>query len=89
MPAQPTRQLHLNAFLMNVGHHEAAWRHPRSEPARGTDLEHYVQLAELAERGLLDSIFFADGLYAGPSLRFNAPQPVDPFTLLFAIAART
>ena len=23
-----TRQLHLNAFLMGVGHHEAAWRHP-------------------------------------------------------------
>ncbi|MFT4034884.1 MAG: LLM class flavin-dependent oxidoreductase, partial [Patulibacter sp.] len=88
-PAGRQRQLHLNAFLMNVGHHEAAWRHPLSDPQRGTSLAHYVELAQLAERGLLDSIFFADGLYAGPSLRYNAPQPLDPFSLLFAIAART
>ena len=30
-------QLHLNAFLMGVGHHEAAWRHPRPRrPRRST-----------------------------------------------------
>ena len=23
-----TRELHLNAFIMGNGHHEAAWRHP-------------------------------------------------------------
>jgi FMN-dependent oxidoreductase (nitrilotriacetate monooxygenase family) len=83
------RQLHLNAFLMNVGHHEAAWRHPRSEPTRGTDLDHYVHLAQVAERGLLDSIFFADNLYAGAAIRYNVTGPIDPLTLLFAIAART
>ena len=89
MPDQPSRQLVLNAFLMNVGHHEAAWRHPISEPTRGTDLEHYVHLAQTAERGLLDSIFFADNLYAGPTVTRNLLAPVDPLTLLFAIAART
>ncbi len=89
MPDTAPRQLKLNAFLMNVGHHEAAWRHPLSEPQRGTDLEHYVHLAQVAERGLLDSIFFADGLAVGPSLRYNAMGPVDPLTLLFALAART
>ncbi|MFG1883997.1 hypothetical protein [Micromonospora sp. NPDC049102] len=30
------RILHLNALLMGVGHHEAAWRHPRTDPRRVT-----------------------------------------------------
>ena len=29
--------LHLNAFLMGVGHHEAAWRHPRTDERRVLD----------------------------------------------------
>ena len=83
------RQLHLNAFLMNVGHHEAAWRLDNADPARGTDLEHYVSLARLAEAGRMDSVFFADTLSSGHAVRHNALGPVDPLTLLFALAART
>ena len=26
-------QLHLNAFLMSTGHHEASWRLPESDPS--------------------------------------------------------
>ncbi|GGX85640.1 hypothetical protein GCM10010508_32460 [Streptomyces naganishii JCM 4654] len=33
-----TRQLHLNAFLMNTGHHEASWRLPESDPYAHVDL---------------------------------------------------
>ena len=32
------RQLHLNAFLMTVGHHEAAWRLPESDPYAHVDV---------------------------------------------------
>jgi hypothetical protein len=28
----PRRQLHLKAFLMSSGHHQAAWRLPKSDP---------------------------------------------------------
>ena len=56
------RQLHLNAFLMAPGHHDAAWRHPASQPHRVTDVTYFQQLAQTAERGKFDSIFFADGL---------------------------
>ena len=67
MPIEPTgpsepRQLHLNAFLMAPGHHDAAWRHPASQPHRATDVTYFQQLAQIAERGKFDSIFFADGL---------------------------
>jgi FMN-dependent oxidoreductase (nitrilotriacetate monooxygenase family) len=40
-----TRQLHLNAFLMGCGHHEAAWRLPQSDPFASLDLEHWTRLA--------------------------------------------
>ena len=45
------RKLHLNAFLMSTGHHEASWRLPESDPLAGTDVRHYQNLARLAERG--------------------------------------
>jgi FMN-dependent oxidoreductase (nitrilotriacetate monooxygenase family) len=84
-----TRQLHLNAFLMGVGHHEAAWRHPRTDPRRIFDVRHFQELARIAERGRLDSIFFADGLALGPNVRHNIMAVFEPVTLLSAIAAVT
>ena len=53
-------KLHLNAFLMSVGHHEAAWRLPDSDPHGNSSIEHFKQLARTAERGKLDSLFLAD-----------------------------
>ena len=85
----PSRQLVLNAFLMGVGHHEAAWRLPESDPFANTEVGHYQHLARIAERGRLDSVFFADS----PSLMSNpARRPaeaIDPTILLAAMAAVT
>jgi N-acetyl-S-(2-succino)cysteine monooxygenase len=81
--------MHLNAFLMGVGHHEAAWRHPRTDPSRLTDVRHFVELARIAERGRLDSVFFADGLYVGPNVKHNIMAVFEPITLLAAIATGT
>jgi FMN-dependent oxidoreductase (nitrilotriacetate monooxygenase family) len=86
---RPSRRLHLNAFLMAVGHHEAAWRQPAAAPERAFDLEHYVELAQIAEAAAFDSVFFADTLSAGHAVRHNLLAPVDPLSLLFALAART
>jgi FMN-dependent oxidoreductase (nitrilotriacetate monooxygenase family) len=88
MTAEP-RQLHLNAFLMAPGHHDAAWRHPDSQPHRATDVTYFQQLAQTAERGKLDSIFFADGLAVWGRLRSNVAGGLEPLTLLSAIAAVT
>ncbi|MCT9931295.1 LLM class flavin-dependent oxidoreductase [Planotetraspora sp. A-T 1434] len=84
-----TRKLHLNAFLMGVGHHEAAWRHPLSEPDRLTDVRHYQNLARIAERGRLDSVFLADGLALWGNVKHNALGGLEPLTLLSALAAVT
>jgi len=84
-----TRQLHLNAFLMGTGHHEAAWRLPESRPDDTLDARHYARLAQIAERGKLDSIFFADGLAVGRNVQYNAQNNLEPLTLLAAIAVLT
>jgi FMN-dependent oxidoreductase (nitrilotriacetate monooxygenase family) len=84
-----TRTLHLNAFLMGVGHHEAAWRHPRTDPRRVTDVRHFQELARIAERGTLDSLFLADSLSVGPNPRHNIQAVFEPLTLLASLAAVT
>ncbi|MFD6224017.1 LLM class flavin-dependent oxidoreductase [Nocardia asteroides] len=84
-----TRQLHLNAFLMSVGHHEAAWRLPESDPHAHTDIDYYVRLARTAERGKLDSIFFADSpvLMGDPGRRPSGK--LEPTVILTAVAVQT
>ncbi|GAA4561505.1 LLM class flavin-dependent oxidoreductase [Micromonospora coerulea] len=84
-----SRTLHLNAFLMGVGHHEAAWRHPRTDPRRVGDVRHFQELARIAERGTLDSVFLADGLAVGPAVRHNIQAVFEPLTLLAALATVT
>ena len=83
------RQFHLNAFLMGVGHHEAAWRHPRTDERAVLDVAHFQELGRIAERGKLDSVFFADGLAVGPNIARNTLAVFEPVTLLSAIASVT
>ncbi|MFJ5529051.1 LLM class flavin-dependent oxidoreductase [Streptomyces sp. NPDC093261] len=84
-----TRQLHLNAFLMNTGHHEASWRLPESDPHAHVDLAHYIGLARIAERGTFDSLFLADSpqLWGGVAQRPSGA--LEPLTLLTALATAT
>ncbi|MCA0757399.1 LLM class flavin-dependent oxidoreductase [Paenibacillus sp. N4] len=76
------KQVHLNVFLRAAGHHAAAWRHPKTTPEQSFEFEYYKKLALTAERGLLDSVFMADG-YVGTGRR------LEPFTLLSALASVT
>jgi len=85
----PRRQLHLNAFVMANGHHEAAWRHRSVDPGAALDLQHYVRIAQTAERGLLDSIFFADAVALHGNVKHNTHSAFEPLTLLAALAAST
>jgi FMN-dependent oxidoreductase (nitrilotriacetate monooxygenase family) len=83
------RQLHLNAFLMSSGHHEAAWRLPQSDPHADFDVSHWVSLAQLAERSKLDSLFLADGPSLWHSADFRPAGQLEPTVLLSVLAAAT
>ncbi|MGW4535266.1 LLM class flavin-dependent oxidoreductase [Nocardia sp. NPDC004340] len=87
--SDPRKTFHLNAFLMGVGHHEAAWRHPRTREHQVLEVGHFQELGRIAERGRLDSVFFADGLAVGPRIKRNALAVFEPVTLLAAIATAT
>ncbi|MDI9929158.1 LLM class flavin-dependent oxidoreductase [Rhodococcus sp. IEGM 1354] len=80
--------MHLNAFLYGCGHHSAAWRHPDSRVEDLGDIAYYEELAQLAERGKFDAVFFADGHSvrdpAGAGTWF-----LEPITALAAMARAT
>ena len=83
------RHLHLNAFLMNTGHHEASWRLPESDPYAHVELGHYVHLARTAERGTFDSLFLADGPQLWGNIAQRPAGALEPLTLLTALATAT
>ncbi|WP_327230336.1 LLM class flavin-dependent oxidoreductase [Streptomyces murinus] len=84
-----TRRLHLNAFLMSTGHHEASWRLPESDPYAHVDLRHYTRLARAAERGTFDSLFLADSPQLWGELGQRPAGALEPLTLLTALATAT
>ncbi|GAA3408853.1 LLM class flavin-dependent oxidoreductase [Paenibacillus hodogayensis] len=76
------RHVHLNVFLRVTGHHAGSWRHPDAHPELEHDIDYLIALTRIAERGLLDSVFLADG-YSGRGSK------LEPFTQLSALAAAT
>ncbi len=83
------RQLHINLFVQSRGHHEASWRHPKATPKALTDIGYLQEMAQLAERGKLDSIFLADQLNVTPDATRAPRNWLEPITVLPALAAVT
>ncbi len=80
--------MHLNLFILGCGHHRAAWRHPASSVERMGDIRYYEELAQLAERGKLDAVFFADGQAAG-NVADGPYWFLEPLTMLSAMSRAT
>ena len=85
----PARQMHLNAFLAGVGHHEAAWRHPSTDPRLVDDVRYFQELARTAERGTFDSVFLADAVQVWGDVEHSVADTFEALTLLAALAAAT
>jgi FMN-dependent oxidoreductase (nitrilotriacetate monooxygenase family) len=94
------RRIRFNAFQMNAASHQAPglWRHPRDASHRYTQAGHWVELAQLLERGGFDAVLFADVLgvndvVAGSpeaALRHGVQIPVnDPLALVPLMAQAT
>lgn len=54
------KQLHLGVLLFGCGHHQAAWLMPDSSIEQIGAISYYQSLAQIAERGYFDAVFFAD-----------------------------
>ena len=94
--------MHLAQFLVHgpTYHSIAMWRHPRTEWTEDTwrRPELYQHIAKVCERGLFDTVFFADLNFISdsfkdslePALRYATQAPEhDPIPLLSMIAAVT
>jgi FMN-dependent oxidoreductase (nitrilotriacetate monooxygenase family) len=83
------RKMHLNLFLQDIGHHEAAWRLPESDPGATVKLDHYQRVAAIAEAAAFDALFLSDvpGLVGAPE--FRPIGGLEPTTLLSALAVTT
>jgi FMN-dependent oxidoreductase (nitrilotriacetate monooxygenase family) len=85
----------LGFFLYGPGHHIASWRDPDAAPEASRSLRHYIEITQLAERGLFDFVFNADSNSSfGPDdvniwKRTTASIRLEPLTLLGALAAVT
>jgi len=88
-------QIKLGAFLMNTGHHVAAWRHPDAWAENGLEFAHYRKLAQTAERAKFDMVFLADGVAVRRDSNIEALSRsgqivhFEPLTLLSALSAVT
>src|SRR5690606_7558434 len=83
------RQLSLGAFINLPGHHVASWRHPETEVRKVTDLAYLTEIAQIAERGKFDNLFFAD-VFGQPILEnAHSGLKLDPVVIISALAAVT
>ncbi|RLP83126.1 LLM class flavin-dependent oxidoreductase [Mycetocola lacteus] len=95
-----SKQLHFNAFEMNTVSHinHGLWVHPDNRRHEYTDIEYWVETAQLLERGLFDAMFIADvvGTYnvyrgsrdAAVERGIQIPNN-DPYLIVPAMAAAT
>ena len=88
--APVTRYAHLNLFVAGFGYHEAAWKVSPNGEKGFLGLDHFAEVARIAERGVLDSMFLADS----PGVvdfrpRFMAQSGFDPIDLLAALVPLT
>ena len=81
--------MHLNLFIQSRGHHEAAWRHPKSSKLPLTDIQYTVEMTQKAEAGLFDSIFLADVLGLWNDVQTTPFNWLEPITTLAALAMAT
>lgn len=82
--------MHLNLFAFAAGHHTSAWRAPDSSSHRLGDIAYWEHLARVAERGLLDAVFLADGQSADLGGVGSGPLWfLEPVTTLTALARAT
>ena len=94
------KRIYLNAFDMNcVGHQSPGlWSHPEDQSERYNDMDYWVELARMLEKGKFDGLFLADVLgvydvYKGsrdPAVEQAVQVPAnDPLLLISAMAQAT
>ncbi len=83
------KQLHINVNILSSGSHPAAWRAPDGNRFGYVQIEHYQEIARVAERGLFDAVFLSDALAIAADPRAGPTWALDPFVAIAGMAAVT
>jgi FMN-dependent oxidoreductase (nitrilotriacetate monooxygenase family) len=83
--------MHLNAFMVPFGHHPGSWQLPDARWSDVLDPGYFLRIAQIAERGLFDSVFLADFQTIVPmaGLRERPHVVFEPVSILSYIAGQT
>ncbi|MFZ2172627.1 MAG: LLM class flavin-dependent oxidoreductase [Rhodococcus sp. (in: high G+C Gram-positive bacteria)] len=83
------RELVLNVNVLDVGVAPGAWTLDDVHSLSFVDLDHFVRVAQIAERGTLDAFFLADGPGFWENPRVKPTRALEPSVILSAVATAT
>ncbi|MCU1717231.1 LLM class flavin-dependent oxidoreductase [Pseudomonas sp. 5P_3.1_Bac2] len=84
-----SRQMSIGMNILGFGAHAAAWREAEAPATAMTDVQYFINIAKISERGTLDAIFLADGPALAGDLATQPAGRLEPTVLLTAIALAT
>jgi FMN-dependent oxidoreductase (nitrilotriacetate monooxygenase family) len=86
-----SRTLHLALAPLGVGGpgSDGLWKDPRVAKDSSVDIDYYIDLAKLAERGLFDAFFVVDSQFINATYPAHYLNRLEPLTLLSAVATHT
>ncbi|MTH63992.1 NtaA/DmoA family FMN-dependent monooxygenase [Paracoccus shanxieyensis] len=84
------RPVRLGVNVLASGRHDAAWKTLPDAATLSTDIDAFIRIAKVAERGLIDALFLADGPGGLVEESFTRPwRALDPVTLLSGLSQQT
>jgi len=93
------RKLRFGAFFSVPSCHPTGWRHPEAIAETDLSMKHLIDMARMAERGLLDCLFFQDSVaipgstavYGGQPFRIKSGRQahIEPVSAIAAIGVIT
>lgn len=81
--------IHLGVHIDGAGRHPAAWRIPGAQPERLFSADYYVEIAQLAERGLLDFVALEDSFKLESNETDHVRGKLDALLTMARIAPKT
>ncbi|WP_312793994.1 NtaA/DmoA family FMN-dependent monooxygenase [Tianweitania sp.] len=88
MPAAKPVRLGVN--VLASGRHDAAWKTLPDAAGLSSNIDAFIRIAKVAERGKIDALFLADGPGGLVDEAFHRPwRALDPITLLSALSQVT
>ncbi|MDR2032102.1 MAG: NtaA/DmoA family FMN-dependent monooxygenase [Azoarcus sp.] len=91
----PRKEIVLGVNVLASGRHDAAWKTLPHPETLSTDLDHFIQIARIAERGKLDALFLAENVGGlGSGYPWDEPyhrpwRALDPIVLNAALSQAT